>query len=255
MNNPTRKTTMDMHALLLCRDAQYLRTIARALKPMGASQVTMQDCANAMASMAAQKFDVIVVDWREIDNLAEFLCSVRRSNLNRDCILVGIVRDLLDLRQAFAAGVHLLIHKPASIVQIERCLRAAYCASVARRRRYHREAVSIEASVSSRKLPLAHAVVLNLGEGGAGLRLNMHPSLVGVRLTVGDQMNLNFTLPGTTDLVHSTGIVAWTNAVGDLGVEFNFIPDADRVQLEKWLTSCVERAVTELRDRLAAVCA
>jgi len=44
------------------------------------------------------------VDWREIDNLAEFLSAVRHSKLNQDCVLVAIVRDLLDLKQAFAAG-------------------------------------------------------------------------------------------------------------------------------------------------------
>jgi ActR/RegA family two-component response regulator len=250
-----RKATMEMHTLLLCRDAQYLRTIGRALKPLGVTHTILEDCAAAISCIAAQKFETIVVDWREIDDLAEFLCSVRRSNLNRDCILVAIVRDLMDLRQAFAAGVHFLIHKPASIVQIERCLRAAYCASVARRRRFHREGVKIPASVSGRSLPLAHAVILNLGEGGVGLRMNTHAGLAGVRLSVGDQVNLNFALPGTTDLVHGSGLVVWANAVGDAGVEFDFVPDAERLQLEQWLTRCLERDVTELRNRLAAVCA
>jgi hypothetical protein len=44
------------------------------------------------------------------------------------------MHDLLDLRQAFAAGVHFLLHQPASAVQIECGLRAAYCAMVVRRR-------------------------------------------------------------------------------------------------------------------------
>lgn len=77
-----------------------------------------------------------MVDWREVLNLGEFLCSVRRSKLNQECVLVAIVRDLLDLRQAFAAGVNFLIHKPPSTIQIERCLRAAYSATVARRRKH-----------------------------------------------------------------------------------------------------------------------
>jgi hypothetical protein len=146
---------MEMHTLVLCRDGQYLRTIGRTLKPLEVSHTVLDDCAVAVSRIAVQKFETIVVDWREIDDLAEFLCAVRRSTLNRDCILVAIVRGLLDLRQAFAAGVHFLIHRPVSAVQIERCLRAAYCASVNRRRRYHREAVKIAASVSARNLPLA----------------------------------------------------------------------------------------------------
>jgi hypothetical protein len=68
---------------------------------------------------------------------------VRKSKKNQECVLVAIMRDLLDLRQAFAAGVHFLIQKPASAVQIERCLPAAYCATVVRRRKQHREPVRI----------------------------------------------------------------------------------------------------------------
>jgi CheY-like chemotaxis protein len=253
MANQNGKATMEMHTLVLCRDAQYVRTIARTLKPMGVSHTVLEDCHAAVSRIAVQKFETIVVDWREIDDVAEFLCAVRRSNLNRDCILVAIVRDLLDLRQAFAAGVHFLIHKPASAVQIERCLRAAYCASVARRRRHHREAVKIAASVSTRHLALAQAVLLNLGEGGVGLRMSTHPGIVGPRLGVGNQVTLNFALPGTTELVHATGTVVWANAVGDAGVEFSFIPEAERLQVEQWLTSCLQRDVAELRNRLAAV--
>ena len=35
---------------------------------------------------------MIIVDWRKIDNLAEFLSAVRQSKLNQDCVLVAIVR-------------------------------------------------------------------------------------------------------------------------------------------------------------------
>src|SRR5262245_64019220 len=103
MTNQNGKATMEMHTLLLCRDAQYVRTIACTLKPLGVSHTVLEDCAPAVTRIAVQKFETIVVDWRQIDDVAEFLCSVRRSNLNRDCILVAIVRDLLDLRQTFAA--------------------------------------------------------------------------------------------------------------------------------------------------------
>lgn len=49
------------------------------------------------------------------------------------CVRVAILRDLLDRKQVFAIGGHFLIHKPASAMQIERCLRAAYSATAARR--------------------------------------------------------------------------------------------------------------------------
>ena len=86
---------------------------------------------------------------------------------------------LLDLKQAFAAGVHLLIHNPASAVQIERCLRAAYSATVARRRKHHREPVALLASVSSRTEPFGEVAVVNLSEGGAKLRTSVQDFVAG----------------------------------------------------------------------------
>jgi hypothetical protein len=86
---------------------------------------------------------------------------------------------LLDLKQAFAAGVHLLIHKPASAVQIERCLRAAYSATVARRRKHHREPVALLASVSSRTEPFGEVTVVNLSQGGAKLRTSVQDFVAG----------------------------------------------------------------------------
>ena len=155
----------------------------------------------ALVLIADQRFDVIVVDWREIDSVAEFLCAVRGSQANQDCVLVAIVRDLLDLRQAFAAGVHFLIHKPASAVQIERCLRAAYSAMVARRRKHHREPVVILASVSTRTQPFGEATLVNLSEGGAKLRTVAQDFVTGVSLSAGEDVNLRFALPGEESML------------------------------------------------------
>ena len=153
------------------------------------------------------EFEVIIVDWREIDNLGEFLSAVRKSKLNRECVLVAIMRDLLDLRQVFAAGVHFRIHKPASAMQIERCLRAAYCATAARRRKQHREPVHIVATVSTRMQPFTEAMVVNLSEGGIGLRIDGHDDMARVMLSAGEEVDLRFALPETGEILHTTGRV------------------------------------------------
>ncbi len=36
---------MEMHTLLLCRDAQYLGTISRVVKPLGVTHTVLEDCA------------------------------------------------------------------------------------------------------------------------------------------------------------------------------------------------------------------
>ncbi len=104
----TRRTTLDMHSLLLCADVQFLGITRTVSNQLQVTPKIVGSCESALGEIREQEFDVMIVDWRALDNLADFLCAMRRSTLNRDCVLVAIVRDLLDLRQSFAAGVHFL---------------------------------------------------------------------------------------------------------------------------------------------------
>ncbi len=248
------KPTLPMHTLLLCSDVQFLGITRNVLGQIQITPKIVGGCEEAQALIDASEFDVIIFDWRQVDNLADFLNCIRRSALNPDCVLVAIVRDLLDLRQAFAAGVHFLIHKPASEVQIERCLRAAYCATVARRRKRHREPVNIVAALSSRTQPFAEVIVVNLTEGGAGLRLRANDGAVGAYLNPGEEVDLRFDLPGSMDRLHPTGTVVWATA-DHAGIRFTHICESERATLEHWLTGCVERLLAEVCERMRAACA
>jgi CheY-like chemotaxis protein len=253
MSDTDRKPAV--HALLLCRDAQFLGTTRNVLEQIGGTPKVVEDCQHALIAIAAYKFDVIILDWREIDDLAEFLCAVRRSALNQDCVLVAIARDMLDVRQAFTAGVHFLIHKPASVAQIERCLRTAWLASVARRRKVYRAPVEVPASLGMRNLPQLDATLLNLGEGGAGVQIHSHRDFKAGQQIVGDSVSLTFLLAGTHNSLHTIGRIVWSDAAGHVGIQFTWMPDAERMQLEAWLTRRMEQSVAELRKQLAAVCA
>ena len=250
----TPRPKLEMHTLLLCNDVAYVGTTRSVLKQLHVTPRLVNTSAAAVAMIQTTEFDVIVVDWREIDNLQEFISSVRRSKINQDSVLVAIVRDLLDLRQAFAAGVHFLIHKPASTTQIERCLRAAYCAMVARRRKHHREPVVIVASVSTRKQPFGEATVVNLSEGGVKLRTTGQEFVAGASLSAGDDVSLRFALPNTSEMLEVDGRVVWTSADA-CGVRFRYIPETQKTALEEWLTECVERQVSRICERIRAACA
>ena len=247
-----RKTTLEMHTLLLCADVQFLGITRTVLNQLQVAPKIVNNCDAALAMIQEHEFDVIIVDWREIENLGDFLCAVRKSRLNQECVLVAIMRDLLDLRQAFAAGVHFLIHKPASAVQIERCLRAAYCATVVRRRKQYRELVNIVASISTRTQAFGKAVIVNLSEGGIGLKMDQDMETVSP--SAGEEVHLRFGLPSTGKMLHTTGRVAWTTARA-CGVQFSYMPEDERQAFVQWLTPCVARSLAELCERMRAVCA
>jgi len=253
MDNP-EKNTLQMQTLLLCADVQFLGITRSLLNDLHIAPAIVSQSDAALGLIQTRSFDVVIVDWREIDNLAEFLSGVRRSKLNHESVLVAIVRDLLDLRQAFAAGVHFLIHKPASALQIERCLRAAYSATVARRRKQHRETVEILASLCSRNQPLSDVMVVNISEGGVGLKISVPNLVEGRPPGVGEDVGLRFVLPGTDQILEVTGTVMWRTP-DTCGVRFRYIPEAQRAALEQWLTECVERSLSEMCERVRSACA
>jgi CheY-like chemotaxis protein len=253
----TQNLKLPMRTLLLCNDIQFAGTTRGVLRNLEVTPRIVGDCQRALGELTEQEFDVILVDWREIDNLGEFLSEVRRSKKNHESVLVAIVRDLLDLRQAFAAGVHFLIHKPASTLQIERCMRAAYAATVVRRRKHHREMVKIPAVASTRDYPYGEVTIVNLSEGGAGVRLHgaeLEESSGEFRVQVAEDIDLRFALPSSNSIIHSSGRVIW--CAGDAaGIRFTSIAENDRLAFESWLTECVEHSLAEMQERLRAVCA
>ena len=93
-------STLAMHTLLLCADAQFLGITRNVLNQLHVTPKNAAGSDAARAMIHSHEFEVIIMDWREIDNVADFLGAVRRSKQNADCVLVAIVRDLLDLRQA-----------------------------------------------------------------------------------------------------------------------------------------------------------
>ncbi len=250
----TTRPSIAMNTLLLCGDVQFTGITRTVLGDLQVHPQIVGSSEAALGMIHAVEFDVIIVDWREIDNVSDFLCAVRRSKLNYECVLVAIVRDLLDLKQAFAAGVHFLIHKPASAMQIERCLRAAYAATVARRRKQHREPVEIVATVGSRRHSEIDAMIVNLSDCGAGLQTRSTSNFVGSSFEAGEDISLQFTIPGSELPVHATGIVIWTTA-DTCGVRFRYIPEEQKAGLQSWLTECVERSLAAMRDRVEGVCA
>jgi DNA-binding NarL/FixJ family response regulator len=240
-----------INSLILCSDAQFLTSAAATLEQMNLARTVASTLEEALARMRTQEFDVILVNWREVGDPMELLGAICRNALNQDCILVAIVSEERQVRQAFAAGIHFLIHAPASEVQIERCLRAAYCATVSRRRKQHREPVNLEARVSTRLQPSASAMIVNLSQGGAGLKLVANDESVAAYLSVGEQVGLRFALPESGDKLLITGTVVWSSPQY-CGIQFTHIPDQDRQSLELWLTSCVERSLAELSERVRA---
>ena len=232
-------TKLSVRTLILCADVQFLDATCEVLNRLQIAPQAAARWDTALALLQQQKFDVVVVDWEETKSLPEILGTLRRSN--PDCVLIGVVTERAELRAAFAAGAQFLIHKPASPMQIERCLRAAYQLTVCRRRKQHREPVRILATVSTPAHTKRAAMILNLSETGAGMSLNP----VGETFVrAGEKVEVEFVLPTTDRKLRAFGSVVWTTPT-QCGVRFRHVPSLELHVLQQWLTSCVERSLAE----------
>lgn len=242
--------TFDINALILCDDSHFLVTMGHVFARLGVRSERSSNYTAALNALEQKRIDTVVVDWQEIVNLCEFLETVRQSKMNKDCLFIGIASDLLDLRQAFSAGVQYLVHKPASVVQIARCLQAAHAAVIVKRRKQHREPVRIAATLHTKSTPLLGALMVNLGSEGGGLKLNTTGCKASARVVAGDELDLSFISPGSGGVIHASSVVVWVNSHGDAGLKFEYIPAAEKSKLEQWLAGRFDVAVAMLRERL-----
>jgi hypothetical protein len=254
MENPAGTTALPMRMLMLCSDASFLESAQEVLTQLQVTPKTVSRCDMALSLIQREDFDVIMVDWRQIENFRDFFYAIHTSELNADCVLIAIVSDLLEMPQAHSARVHFLIHKGSTADQIAHCLRAAYGATLLRRRKLHREPVNIVAAMRTRIQSDAECMLINLSEAGAGLRLQAGKDAVSSYVGAGDEVDLRFPLPGTDNILNLAGIVVWSSAT-HCGVHFRRIPDGALLALDNWLTGCVERSMEEVQRGQSAISA
>ncbi len=87
------------------------------------------------------------------------------------------------------------------------------------------------------------------------IKLNMTGCRMSAHLSAGDEIDLSFTSPGSWRVVHANGVVVWVSPDGDAGVQFQYVPAAEKSKLEQWLGERFDHAVLMLRDRVRAGCA
>lgn len=245
----------EMKAMVYSHDSLFIPTMRRVLKGLGLARSETASYEEALSRLVNEKLDAVVMDWQEIPNLGEFLQCLRSSKMNKDVVQVAIARDLLDLRQAFSAGIQFLIHKPPSVVQISRCLEAVQVAVLRQRRKSHREPVRIPAVIAVRDIRLQGATIVNISNEGLGVVLNGRGCAITAQLTTGTEVEFAFTLPETSTLVRGSGIIVWINREGaaglqfkdgNAGLQFQYLSRPDQSTLEQWVGMRFERELSRL---------
>jgi hypothetical protein len=178
----------------------------------------------ARAKLAKSKIDALIVDC-DLDGSTSFLRGLGTGLNSVPLVIVSGSNGHTNLQDAIATFV---FKKPISVEQAVRTLSAARNMILDGRLRYNRHTLDLEVSVAygSRKKVDAH--LMNLSQGGVGIRLPRALALPG-------PVRVSFQLPESKVRMKVQGEVAWTDKMGNAGIRFLEMSPEVKRDLKLWL--------------------
>jgi len=176
----------------------------------------------ARAKLAKSKVDALIVDC-DLDGTSSFLRGLGTGLNSLPLVIVsGSNGHLQD------SGATFVFKKPISVEQAVRTLSAARNMILEGRLRYNRHALDLPVSLAYGPRKKVEAHLMNLSEGGMGIRLSYPMAFQG-------PVRLSFQLPESKAQMKVQGEVAWIDKMGNAGIRFlSMSPDLKR-DLKLWL--------------------
>src|SRR5215469_4222627 len=114
---------MATRAFLLCGDEKAVHAVTQILDELDVSFEHSGEPPFALKRLAAQRFDLLVVDCDNAQNATQVFNSARASSFNKNSIAVAIVEGKAGVPNAFRLGASLVLTKPVSLEQSRNTLR------------------------------------------------------------------------------------------------------------------------------------
>ncbi len=233
-----------LESLLLSRDAEVFRVLRPTLEKLSIEVEICQEAKKASEILISEKFDAVIVDCDDLPGGVEVLEGLRATPSNKNSVTFAIVNGKKTTTQeAFGMGVNFVLHKPLSALNSARCFNAALNFMLRERRRYFRHPIKmlVKMAIGERELK---ATSTNISEGGIALLLHQ-------ALPKDAVPRLQFTLPGSSQVLDVEAEVAWADIKGYVGLRFLNVPASSQQLLEGWLNEQMEQQLPGAKDKLA----
>ena len=221
------KEHVQLDGLLFTNDTQVLSVMNQILESFAIDTEVCGELDSALDAVTHRRLDAVIVDWDGGFDPTRIARATRKSSPNSNSTIVAMVNGHSETH-ALLVGANFMIHKPTDIDHARRCMRAAYGTMLQNRRRAARVPVDIAVVARVAEVGEIHARISDLSVGGLALYCSQP-------LQINREVLTQFSLPGTTGVIHATGKVVNANATGRAGVRFSFVPEDDRNLLENWL--------------------
>ena len=220
-----------LRSLLLSRDENTARIVARGFKDLEVDLQHFSETETALANASKHRYDAIVVDDQveEAHLVLEKMISIPGCSKS---VRIALAEPTAAMHAVFKTGTQVIIYKPLSIERVRQGLRAVRnLMGRDRRRSSRRVRTMIPVRVSPRQARGAYKQMLlaDLSDSGAAIHSETGD------LPVSGVLNLEFALPGMTELIHATAELVWQDDEGAAGVRFLDMPSYARKHLMQWL--------------------
>jgi hypothetical protein len=178
----------------------------------------------AREKLAKSKVDALIVDC-DLDGTTSFLHGLGTGLNAVPLVIVSGSNGHTQLADKVATFV---FKKPISVEQAVRTLSAARNMILDGRLRYNRHALDLPVSVAYGPRKKVEAHLMNLSQGGLGIRLSGPVAFPG-------PVRVSFQLPESKVQMKLQGEVAWTDKLGNAGIRFLDMNSELKRDLKLWL--------------------
>lgn len=217
---------MTISSMVLSRDTQEISVLECILGGLQIGVEVETEPAQAWSKLSRSKIDALIVDC-DLQGSRGLLRDLQNARFKNSVPLV-IVSGSRQTIGPENMGTPFVFQKPISVEQAVHTLSAARNVILDGRLRYHRHRLDIKVLIDHGKRFRCEAYLLNLSQGGIGIRLDQN-------LPIARSLNVSFSLPGRKRSFKVNGEVAWVKPGHSAGIRFTELSSRTRRDLQLWL--------------------
>jgi len=231
---------MVLQALLVSTDDLTAETLIQVLAQFGVAVDRSNAADVAVARLAEERFDQVIVDFDNPEAASLLLEGCRRffGPDRNPPVTVALLSDASQIRSILGAGAHFILTKPISHEQAQNTFRAATALLKRERRQSLRVAVQAAVSIRVDESNTVEGILLDLSTGGMDvLAAKPLPSAALVRVS--------FELPDGSAGIEVDAEIAWSATNGQTGLRFLDMDEKMREEMGEWLAAHSHDALPE----------
>jgi DNA-binding NarL/FixJ family response regulator len=233
--------TVHFRGLLLSCDTEVIAMFSRLLRESNIYIHTCKEPAIAIEQLRSSKFDVLILDFDQLQDCSEVLKTVQGIQPNHDIVVFALASGKRASATSLELGGTFVVQRPVLPDQIRDLLHTA-CGRIMRSAQASfRLDVSLPVWVQRTAGPSVQCATINLSRHGMSV-------IAPAALKGAERLGISFNIPNTDIIVDAEGTVIWDDGHGKAGIKFESVSDLVRTRFYDWLHDLFSKGVDGTKD-------